>query len=123
MRDILFLCKKKDMKEFFKEIGAAVTVSDVNGDIVYMNDKSAKTFENYGGRELIGKSLFGCHPAPAASKLKKMLLTHESNSYTIEKNGIRKIILQRPWFENSVFMGYVEFSFEIPAEMQHFVRK
>ena len=40
-----------------------------------------------------------------------------------EKNGVKKLIYQTPWYENGEFMGLVEFSLEIPFEMPHYIRK
>lgn len=102
---------------------AAITVGDADGIIVYMNEKSIKTFEKYGGRDLIGRSLFEVHPEPARSKLKHLYETRTSNSYTIEKNGIRKLIHQAPWYRDGNFMGFVELSIELPSEMPHYIRK
>jgi hypothetical protein len=42
--------------------------------------------------------------------------------YTIEKNGVRKLIFQAPWFQDGKYAGLVELALEIPAEMPHFVR-
>lgn len=109
--------------DWIKEFPSAVTVCDTEGIILYMNDKSLKTFEKYGGNTLIGKSLMDCHPEPARSKLLHLLKTQGSNSYTIEKNGIKKLIHQTPWFKAGQFCGLVEISIEIPMQMAHFVRK
>jgi transcriptional regulator with PAS, ATPase and Fis domain len=106
-----------------QEITAAVTVCDTEGIIVYMNDASQEVFKSDGGKGLIGTSLFDCHPEPALSKLKELLRTGETNIYTIEKNGKKKIIYQSPWRVNNVVSGMVEMSFELPPEMNHFVRK
>ena len=108
---------------YFDEMNFAVTICNEEGIIVYMNHKSEKTFVNYGGRDLIGKNLLDCHPEPAKSHLAKMLITHEENSYTIEKNGVKKLIHQTPWFDAGDFKGYIELSIEIPAKMPHFIRK
>lgn len=109
--------------EWIKEFSGAVTICDQDGIIVEMNDRSIKTFEADGGEKLIGKNLLDCHPEPARSKLAGLLRTNERNVYTIEKNGIRKLIYQSPWFKNGTFCGLVELSLEIPAEMPHFIRK
>ncbi len=109
--------------DYFKDLNVAVTICNEEGVIIYMNEKSALTFQKQGGLALIGKNLLDCHPEPAKSKLAKMLLSHESNAYTIEKNGVKKLIYQVPRFENKVFKGYAELSLEIPFEMPHFVRK
>ena len=110
------------MIDYFKELNAAVTICDENGIITYINDKSAKTFEKDGGYDLIGQNLFDCHPEPSKSQLKKLMQEKRNNCYTIEKNGIKKMIYQSPWFEDNKFKGFVEISFEIPFEMPHFVR-
>ncbi len=37
--------------------------------------------------------------------------------YTIEKQGIKKLIYHTPWRKNGQIMGVVEFSMENPLEM------
>jgi len=101
----------------------AITVCDATGIILYMNEKSLKTFEKYGGEKLVGTNLLNCHPEPAKSKLSAMLASPRSNAYTIEKNGVKKLIYQIPWFDKECFGGLVELSLEIPFEMPHFIRK
>ena len=110
------------MKDYFKEAPIAVTICDKDGIILEMNDKSVKTFIK-DGKSIIGKSLLDCHPEPARSKLTVMLENHNTNAYTISKNGIKKLIYQMPWFNGGEFAGYIELSMEIPEEMPHFVRK
>lgn len=97
----------------------AITVCDREGMVVYMNELSKKQFAKYDEGGLIGKSLIDCHPEPARTMLKKMLAEPTPNSYTIEKNGIRKMIHQTPWIEDGEFKGVVEISFEIPMELPH----
>lgn len=108
---------------YFNEFPSAVTVCDKNGIILYMNEKSCKTFSKDGGVSLIGRSLYDCHPDHAKAKIRELMINHKANSYTIEKNGIKKLIHQSPWFEKFEFMGMIEISIEIPLEMQHFIRK
>ena len=105
-----------------REFPGAITVCDTQGIIVYMNDRSAKTFEKDGGAALVGQSLMDCHSAPSQEMIRQMLETHERNVYTIEKNGMRKLIYQSPWYQNGEFAGLVEISLEIPEQMPHFVR-
>ncbi len=110
-------------KRWVDGFGAAITVCDGNGIVLDMNEKASKTFAKDGGASLIGKSLVDCHPEPARSKLLKILKDETTNCYTIEKNGVKKMIYQAPWHENGEYKGFVEMSFEIPFEMPHFVRK
>jgi len=107
---------------WIKEFPAAVTVCDETGIILEMNDKAAKTFEADGGRELIGKNMLDCHPEPSRTKTERLLASREKNVYTIEKNGVKKLIYQSPWFKNGKYAGFVELSLEIPFEMPHFIR-
>ncbi len=81
-----------------------------------------RVFADDGGKDLVGTSLFGCHPEPALAKLKDLLRTGSTNIYTIEKNGVRKLIYQAPWTHESVVGGMIEISIELPADMQHFIR-
>jgi PAS domain S-box-containing protein len=105
---------------YFEELNGAVTVCDTQGNIVYRNRKSQQTFAAHG--ELTGKNLRDCHPPKAWEKIQQLLATGESNTYTIEKNGQKKLIHQTPWFENGELKGLIEFSFVIPFEMPHFLR-
>lgn len=99
-----------------------VTVCDADGIIIEMNDRSAAIFEEDGGRALIGKNVFDCHPEPARSELAHLVETRQRNVYTIEKKGVKKLIYQSPWYQNGAYAGFIELSLEIPFELPHFVR-
>lgn len=106
-----------------RELCVAITVSDTSGKIVYMNDKSATTFAKYGGRDLEGRNLKDCHMAASWDKISEIMTSGRSNCYTIEKEGIRKLIFQAPWYDNGQLGGAVELSMVIPPNMEHFVRQ
>jgi transcriptional regulator with PAS, ATPase and Fis domain len=103
-------------------IPGAVTVCDLKGIVIEMNEKSAEMYQRYGGKELIGKSLLDCHPEPARGKLVRFLQTGERNVYTIEKNGIKKLIYQAPWYQGGERCGMIEMAIEIPFDLPHFMR-
>lgn len=103
-------------------LGVAITVSDSSGKIIYMNGKSASTFAREGGKSLEGSNLRACHKPESWQKIKEILETGTSNFYTIEKNGMKKMICQSPWYENGIIAGLVEISMEIPYHMDHFIR-
>lgn len=109
--------------DWVKEFPGAVTVCDRDGRIIEMNEKACNTFAKDGGAALVGKNVLDCHPEPARSKLKALMAEQKKNAYTIEKNGVKKLIYQSPWYEDGKYMGFVELSLEIPFEMPHFVRK
>lgn len=106
-----------------QQLNCAITVCDTEGIVLYMNDKAAKTFEKWGGKELIGKSLMNCHNPKSQATIQRLIRNGETNTYTIEKNGIKKLINQTPWYADGKVAGMVEFSIEIPTEMPHFVRQ
>jgi len=105
------------------ELNVAVTVSDTKGEILYMNRKSAGTFAKYGGESLIGKNLKDCHKPESWDKIADMIENGRTNVYTIEKEGVKKLIYQTPWIKDGRVSGMVELSLEIPFEMDHFIRK
>jgi transcriptional regulator with PAS, ATPase and Fis domain len=104
------------------EFSVAITVCDTNGTILEMNKKSAASFAKDGGRQLIGKNLFDCHNMESVIKIKELINDNKTNAYTIEKNGVHKLIYQSPWFVKGKLKGLVEFSIEIPADLPHYVR-
>ena len=108
--------------DWVQEFPAAVTVCDAEGVILAMNAKAAESVADSGGAELIGTNVLDCHPEPAREKLRDLLLLGGTNVYTIEKNGIRKLIYQSPWYVDGQYRGLVEVSFELPAAVPHFIR-
>ncbi len=104
------------------EFPGSVTVCDLDGIILEMNDKSARGYADRGGKALIGSNLLDCHSDESRAKVKRLLETKQANIYTIEKNGIKKLIYQSPWFQDGRCGGFVELSLEIPAEMPHIIR-
>jgi hypothetical protein len=105
-----------------EEFPAAITICDADGVIVDLNQRSARTFEKEGGRALIGTSLYGCHPPQAQEQIRGLMQSRQPNAYTIEKNGVKKLIYQAPWYEQGHFKGLVELSIVIPFELPHFKR-
>ena len=101
---------------------AAVTICDREGKILAMNDRAAATFAADGGRDLIGRNVLDCHPEKARQKLRQILRDAAVNCYTIEKNGVKKLIYQAPWYERGEYAGLVELVLELPGEMPHVVR-
>lgn len=103
-------------------VDVAITVCDRAGTILYMNGRSEATFAASGGGTLVGRSLLPCHPEAARRKIGRIMETGQANTYTIEKNGAKKLIHQAPWYENGELGGLVEFSIVLPADMPHYKR-
>ncbi|MDR1726084.1 MAG: PAS domain-containing protein [Bacteroidales bacterium] len=111
------------MDNIFNELPfMAITVSDKDGKIIDMNNRSAETFKLSGGRSLIGKNLFDCHPERAQQIIRKMMNNPETNTYTIEKGDIHKLIYQTPYYNNGEFAGLIEFSIVIPKNIPNYIR-
>ena len=106
--------------EWAKEMNCAVTVCDAEGIIIYQNDKAVETYKKHGN--LIGKNLYECHSERSKEIILHLLATGGSNAYTIEKQGVHKVIYQTAWKKDSKVAGIVEISMITPADMPHYVR-
>jgi transcriptional regulator with PAS, ATPase and Fis domain len=103
-------------------IDAAVTVCDADLKILYMNGKSAASFESSGGAALVGKNLADCHKGVSVQKMKDILASGIPNVYTISKNGTRKLIWQGRWEKEGKVAGLIEISMPLPESMPHYDR-
>ena len=106
--------------EWVKEMNCAVTVCDAEGIIIYQNDKAVETYKKHGN--LIGKNLYECHSERSKEIIRPLLATGGSNAYTIEKQGVHKVIYQTAWKKDGKVAGIVEISMITPADMPHYVR-
>ena len=111
-----------DTIEWARSFPASVTVCDIDAVILYMNDTSAESFQNSGGRALLGKSLYDCHNPESCEKIRQILKDEKTNVYTIEKRGVHKMIYQSPWYREGALAGILEITFEIPNPLPHIVR-
>jgi len=109
-------------KEWVDGFPGAVTVCDRTGIVVEMNDKAAQGYAEQGGRALLGTNMLDCHPEPSRTRLQVLLENGQSNIYTIEKRGVKKLVFQAPWYHDGIRAGMVELVLELPAGMPHFVR-
>lgn len=107
--------------KWYEEMNCAVTVCDNDGNIIFMNRKSRDTFAE-GTDRLVGSNLRACHSDRSWDTIQRLLKTGGTNSYTIHKKGVKKMIYQTAWFENGKVMGLVEISMVIPEEMPHYER-
>jgi transcriptional regulator with PAS, ATPase and Fis domain len=123
IQPLIFLEMHMIENSWVKEFPGAITVCDKEGIILAMNDRSILAFAEDGGEKLIGTNLMDCHPQAARSILEGMISECRRNVYTIEKNGMKKLIYQTPWFKNGKYCGFVEMALEIPFELPHFIRE
>lgn len=100
-----------------EELNCAVTVCDPVGIVLYQNARSRDV-----NGDVCGRSLLPCHNERSRDTIRRLLDEGGTNAYTIEKQGVRKMIYQTVWRVKGETKGLVEFSMEIPAEMPHHVR-
>lgn len=108
--------------DWLEEFPGAITVTDAEGRILFMNRQAALNFEQEGGRSLVGKNILDCHQPASQEKIKRILKGGQPNVYTIEKQGKKKIIYQSVWAVDGRVGGLVELSLEIPQVLPHFIR-
>jgi transcriptional regulator with PAS, ATPase and Fis domain len=106
-----------------KSFPASITVCDTEGIVLELNDAALEVFRDDGGEKLLGTNLLDCHPENARALLERLMANQESNTYTIEKGGKKKLIFQTPWYKDGQYAGFVEFALVIPFEMPHFIRE
>lgn len=110
-------------RDYFEEADVAVTICAKDGTILDMNRKSRKTFLKPGSEELIGRNVLDCHPEPARSMLADMLANERTNVYTVEKEGVKKLIFQCPWYDEGEYAGFMELSMVLPRSIPNRIRK
>ena len=66
--------------------------------------------------------MFECHSPQSQAKIRELIATDGTNSYTIQKNGVKKMIYQTTWKRDGKVAGLVEISMVIPEEMPHYIR-
>ena len=110
-------------QDYFEKADVAVTICDKDGTVLDMNQKSRKTFIKPGMPEIIGQNVLDCHPEPARSLLADMLKNPRSNVYTVEKEGVKKLIFQTPWYDDDEYAGFMELSMVLPEVIPNRVRQ
>ncbi|MBR3066067.1 MAG: diguanylate cyclase [Bacteroidales bacterium] len=110
-------------QDYFEGADVAVTVCAKDGTILDMNQKSRKTFLKPGQESILGKNVLDCHPEPARTMLADMLANPRTNIYTVEKEGVKKLIYQCPWYEGEEYAGFMELSIVLPEFIPNRVRK
>ena len=110
-------------RDYFEEVDVAVTVCAKDGTILDMNGKSRKTNLRPGQESILGQNVLDCHPEPARSLLEDMLRNPRTNVYTVEKEGLKKLIFQTPWYDEGEYAGFMELSMVLPEVIPNRVRK
>ena len=95
----------------------AITVCDLDGVVLYQNKRSIDV-----NGDVRGKSMLPCHSTRSREIIQRLITEGTTNAYTIQKNGLKKMIYQTVWKENGEVAGLVEISMVIPEELPHYIR-
>lgn len=110
-----------DLATILNGLDIAITITDKEGNFVFLNEKSGEINANGNPKSLLGKPIRRCH-TPRSNAIIEKLFQGEKNVYTITKKGQRKLIYQTPWLVDGEVKGLVELSMVIPENMPHFNR-
>jgi DUF438 domain-containing protein len=115
--------KKFDYKNFdwAKEIDASLIILNKNSNIVKMNDKAQRIFDAKKNK-LIGKKAFGCHPAFALPRLKKLLKSGKTDVYTTQTRKSKTLVFHTPVHKDGKYIGYAELEIPIRKDMRNLIR-
>ena len=113
--------EKRIVPDWAMGMNCAVTVCDAECRIIYMNQRARDTFAE-GTDRLIGSDLLQCHSPRSQEIIRRLLDEGGFNVYTIEKQGVHKMIYQTAWRHDGHIGGLVEISMVIPKDMPHYVR-
>ena len=112
-----FKIMENNIFDFFKEINVSITISDTEGNVVYMNDKAKSVFS-----DMVGKNMMACHKQSSQETIKRLINEKATNVYTIQKGDVKKMIYQTPWYVDGEIKGLIEYSIILPEEMPHYIR-
>jgi PAS domain-containing protein len=110
------------LPDFLLSLPDPVMVCDAEGIITYMNPAAEDLMAKHGGRALLGTNLYDCHPPSAQEKIRSLIRERKSNTYTVEKDGAKRLIHQTPLIRNGECTGLLEISFAVPAVLPNFPR-
>ena len=108
--------------EGFDSFPGEVMICTPEGIIQYMNAEAETHLVKHGGRALIGSNVLDCHPSPAREKLEGLMRDRQSNIYTSEENGTKRLLYQFPIYRDGSYSGYGEISFEVPIQIPNILR-
>lgn len=97
-------------KEILNSLIQPISVADVNHVLIYMNDAAHEHFKNYGGRSLLGKSVFDCHKDASKKRILEIFekMQNGLNEESIRDDDVRKICMRAVRDEQGRLIGYYE---------------
>jgi PAS domain-containing protein len=105
---------KAELGALFDGLRAAVTISDQDFQISFMNDRAIVFYAKDGGAELIGKNLLDCHTAEQQAVLRQAYARYRAGDFTPtryraqKEDGAPESIVHIPLMVEGQFRGVAE---------------
>ncbi len=111
-----------ELGALFGGLRAAITVSDENYRIVFMNDIAIAHYSDRGGAALVGTDVLDCHNAASQDEIRQMYARHRAGDLTPTRyhedqgNGLGQSIVLIPMVVEGQFRGLAELMWDERAE-------
>ncbi len=107
---------------WYKVFPGAITITDKNGIVIEMNERSKKLYEKDSGCAVLGRNVLTRHPPGTREKVRQIYETQSFNIYSNTRDGKKHLIYQAPYFIAGEFSGIVELLLDLPDDIPHFDR-
>ena len=109
--------------DWIESYPGAVTVTDTEHQIIYMNQAAAVAFADDGGKALVGTNLLTCHNPESRGIIERLLRDGAENLYTVEKQGKKRLVHQVAWRDQrGEIGGLIEITLSLPKGLPNKVR-
>lgn len=110
---------KNHIPDWAKTMKCGITVCNAEGIIIYMNERAVEMKHS----NLVGRDVMLCHNPHSQEIIRHLLAEGGQHVYTIEKDGMRKLLYQSSWLdEDGKVGGLCEIMAFLDGEIPHFVR-
>ncbi len=106
------------MTEYFKSAldndRSPIVICGLDHKIIYMNDSAIKRYSQYGGEDLLGTSLLGCHKKESAALIERVVSwfseSSDNNMIFTSRNDIenKDVYMVALRSTNGELIGYYE---------------
>ena len=109
-------CNKMSLLKYFKSVldqdQCPIVICNLQHEIVYMNPAAIARYENWGGKDLLGKSLLNCHNPQSVKRIHEVidwfLTCREHNRIYTFRNENKDVYMIALRDENGTLIGYYE---------------
>lgn len=97
-------------KELLDSLVDPIVMADTDHVMVYMNKAAEKQFEKWGGKKLLGKSVFDCHNDKSCDMIREILSKMQGglDEKMITDNEKKRVFMRAVRDETGQVIGYYE---------------